>query len=106
MVYSVWNPVAKVYNYFATPADKSDLETPPKPSVRGQTDIGCCVDDITWSLPASAKPMGSGPLAKGMIARDGSAAGALGDIVSGVLSSSFVVGAAIGVIAYKLWFKK
>ena len=95
MIYSVWRPDAKKYDYYEAPGSLAD---DPKPShLTFSPSIGSADSASPWPLPAGAKKTGSGDFAKGVVAT--------GEFQPGSLGIFAVVGlAAFG--AYKLFFKK
>lgn len=99
MLYSVWDGVNKVYDYYQTPGTQADLDTPiPNHLKRAMsTPIGVG-SDVAWPLPQGAIKVGSGPLAKGSIAKigGGSALGAL------EVGGSFIMWLIGGAIVYWL----
>lgn len=88
MLYSVWDPAARRYNYFTAPGD--DSVPPPAPPIHGRI----AAQNAAWPLPKNAIQMGSGPVAKGMIASQHSTG--MGDAVTNSLATV----AAIAVIIY------
>lgn len=72
MVYSVWNPLRKMYDYFETPPSKNEID-PPVPGHLKRTfssPLGLG-SDVAWPLPNRAKKIGSGLEARGMVAMSG-----------------------------------
>lgn len=64
MLYSVWHPGLKRYDYYQT----RELERgTPTPHLE-RLDKGLAPEEAAWTLPSGAQRVGSGPLAKGMIA--------------------------------------
>lgn len=67
MIYSRWRPSGG-YDYFATPETRAlgtDLQTP---RILGTHPIGTPSTELGRPVPAMAKPIGSGPLARGQVA--------------------------------------
>lgn len=98
MTYSVWDPASRMYDYYATPAAAKDVEVPSSKHLRGDTPIGLPAEGAAWPLPANAKRIGRGRIAKGMIAsRGGSALSGPTDSVMNLGVGALV---AIGVVLY------
>lgn len=93
MIYSVWNIGAQRYDYFEAPAKSATHAGPPP--VKSSSSLGATPDQAAWRLPAGAKHVGSGELARGRIASLGGSDGGGFD-----LKQSFVYGV-IGYLLYK-----
>lgn len=69
MIYSLWNPVDNRYSYFSAPKERrgsgDDLPTPVLPK---GTDIGVASTEAGRPIPAGAKAVGTGAMAKGVVA--------------------------------------
>ena len=69
MIFSRWRPDRGGYDYFDSPSTRYGLgDDLPVPVLRNTTDIGVASTDIGRPMPSDAVPVGSGPMAKGMIA--------------------------------------
>lgn len=69
MIFSRWRPDRGGYDYFDSPSTRYGLgDDLPVPILRNTTDIGVASTDIGRPMPIDAAPVGSGPMAKGMIA--------------------------------------
>ena len=66
MIFSVYDPDRKVYTYYEGPGPKGTHAGSPRP--RGRSDLGSSPEEAAWSLPASARKVGDGPMPKGRIA--------------------------------------
>lgn len=86
MIYSVWNPAARLYHYYED--NKPPTATPPTPShLKGQpNELGWASDKASWKLPSGAKQIGTGQQARGMVATSDFDVGGLpwGLILAGV----------------------
>lgn len=66
MIYSVWNPRARRYDYYRT----SEVGTvhAGTPHHIGGGQLGATPDEAAWPLPPGAVKIGSGELARGRVA--------------------------------------
>jgi hypothetical protein len=85
MIYSVWQPGSHVYRYYDVPEQYAD--DVPTPRRSGKSPIGAAPEEISWRLPASAQPVGSGEAPKGVVvhtlpSRPGGGAPSLGSYES------------------------
>lgn len=92
MIYSVWNTGARRYDYYEAHAKPSTHAGAPPAS--SSSSLGATPDQAAWRLPAGARLVGSGDLARGRVASLGGSDGFQLD-----LKQSFVY----GVIGYLLW---
>lgn len=70
MIYSVWNPAQRGYDYYATSeVAPTHATAPPMRSIG----LGAAADEAGWVLPSSARRVGQGEFPKGRIARRGGA---------------------------------
>lgn len=77
MIYSIYNYGSRTYDYYQAPA-KSATHAPVPPRANDQTAMGATADDAAWPLPLGARKVGSGPNAKGRIAKRGGGGMGLG----------------------------
>lgn len=78
MIYSVWNSGARQYDYYQT-SQPSPVHAGAPRHVAKSSPLGATVDDALYPLPPGATRIGSGPIAKGKVARaSGTALGDLG----------------------------
>lgn len=99
MIYSVYNYKTRTYDYFeGTGATGSHAGTPPSPLLSNE--LGMTPEQASWKLPAGARKVGSGPVARGRIAQ--TAGIAMGDISL----PSLAVPLAIGAAALYFWRKR
>ena len=101
MIYSRWRPDTGGYDYFESPGTRFGLgDDLPVPRLTRVSERGACSTDVGRAIPSDARPIGSGPIARGMVAPMGRVqGGVLGaiDFTSGV--AQVVIGAvAIGAI--------
>ena len=80
MIYSVWNGAG--FDYYDGPDKTKD---PSVPSHLGgkSGQLGVVSEEAAWPLPNGAMKVGSGPMARGMIAQHGTGL-ALGDFMEDV----------------------
>jgi len=80
VTHSAWNPRTLRYDYYRAPAHllRSGVIAPPARLPLGGA-LGIAPEDAARPLPAGARPVGSGPSARGMIAspRGGAALGSI-----------------------------
>lgn len=97
MIYSVWNPVAKQYDYFQSPSKPTDADTPVPNHLKSKpkSPVGLS-SDVAWPLPSDAVRVGSGLIAKGSIAMVGGEVGLSGFEIGGIPVIPVVIVAAIG----------
>ncbi len=99
MIFSRFRPDTGGYDYFDSPSTRfglgDDLPVPRLPQTHA---LGVCSTDIGRALPLDARPIGSGPIARGMIApMDRSARGIAGfDLSSPATKATLAVIAALG----------
>ncbi len=78
MIFSRWRPDTGGYDYFDSPSTRfglgDDLPVPRLPKVHA---LGACSTDIGRALPIDAQKVGSGPIARGMVAPMGRVGGSL-----------------------------
>lgn len=100
MIYSIWNPGTRRFDYYETPAQmrRSNVE---KPSHLGPHNLGATPEQAAWPLPDHAVQVGSGPEARGRVAyaKGSLGDGSLGDVTPRRLLGLGVVGA-LGWILY------
>lgn len=69
MIYSRWRPDTGGYDYFDSPSTRYGLgDDLPVPSLTNTTVLGVASTDIGRPLPSDAVLVGSGPIARGMVA--------------------------------------
>jgi hypothetical protein len=68
MLYSVWRPELKQYDYYAAQPALGDVYNPPPRQLRSHGELGLTPDEAAWPLPGDAKRVGQGVLARGMVA--------------------------------------
>lgn len=66
-VYSVWNGAG--FDYFEAASTPGDPSLPHHIAKRSGK-LGVVAEEAGWPLPAGARKVGSGPMAKGMIAHE------------------------------------
>jgi hypothetical protein len=96
MRYSVWE--GKQYSYYEAPGELDDGVFAPPARVRSYSRIGIAPDDAARPLPASARLVGRGPVAQGLIATRN--AGPLGFLP---IDSGTVKLAVYGIIGWYVW---
>lgn len=101
MIFSRWRPDTGGYDYFNSLSTRYGLgDDLPVPRLSPIHALGVCSTDIGRTLPADATPVGSGPLAKGMVAPMGTLgstlSGALGAITNAGFAAWVLVAAAVG----------
>ena len=77
MIYSVWVPGERRYDYYSVGGLPIEDDTP-TPSFGGGSKIGFAPGEATWDLPANAQKVGTGVRARGIVIHPGGARGALG----------------------------
>lgn len=69
MIFSRWRPDTGGYDYFDSPSTRYGLgDDLPVPRLPRTSSLGTASTDIGRLIPDDAKPIGSGPLARGMVA--------------------------------------
>jgi hypothetical protein len=69
MIFSRWRPDTGGYDYFDSPSTRFGLgDDLPVPRLSNTTELGVASTDVGRPLPADAVHVGSGPIARGMIA--------------------------------------
>ncbi len=74
LTYSVWSPQKRGYDYYEAPGNLRAGVIAPRPSISASSVLGATVDEAARRLPSGAKYVGSGELARGMIATRNSGA--------------------------------
>jgi len=67
VIYSVLNPRNREYDYFET-GEVEPWHAPAPPLPSSASALGATPEQIAWPLPRGARPIGSGPEARGRIA--------------------------------------
>lgn len=102
MIYSVYNPTSKTYDYYEGPGPGGTHAGTP-PIARGRNALGATPEQASWKVPAGAKRVGRGPVARGRIAELGGLSsfglGDVGDIAANPLA--FAALAVAGYFMYK-----
>lgn len=101
MMYSVWNQPARKFDYYETTQEQLGANTP-APKHISASKLGVPADHAGWPLPANAKLVGSGDMAKGRIARNPRIPSKALGAFSGV-SRSTVGMVGLGLAAFLLW---
>ena len=100
MIYSVWDPARKVYDYYNAPSRQLDgAASAPRPGHLQPKALGVTPEQAAWRLPSAAQPIGSGKYPRGMIAERGGLSG-LGILPFDLTGPNLVV---LGVIGYFAW---
>jgi hypothetical protein len=104
MIFSRWRPDTGGYDYFDSPSTRYGLgDDLPVPRLPATSPLGVASTDIGRAIPVDGKLIGSGPIARGMVApMNRSGLKGLGLDTS---SASFQLGAAVviaGVIGFLL----
>lgn len=99
MIFSRWRPDTGGYDYFDSQSTRfglgDDLPVPRLPKVHA---LGACSTDIGRALPIDARPVGSGPIARGMVAPMGRLRGFAGlDLADNAVKMVLAVACALGV---------
>ena len=69
MIFSRWRPDTGGYDYFDSPSTRYGLgDDLPVPRLTNTTELGVSSTDIGREIPGDASLIGSGPLARGMVA--------------------------------------
>jgi hypothetical protein len=69
MIFSRWRPDTGGYDYFDSPSTRYGLgDDLPVPNLPKTSPLGVASTDIGRSVPSDARLVGSGPLARGMVA--------------------------------------
>ena len=93
MIFSQWRPDGG-YEYYATTSRRALGSDLPTPSLPMSSVIGVASTDIGRPMPAGAKRVGSGPIARGQIVRMASTAG-LGMLPAAVGDMALLAAAAL-----------
>ncbi len=70
MIYSVWSPTRRSYDYYETP-EPTPTHTPARGTIPSSSKLGATPEQAAWRLPMGARRVGSGPTARGRIAQTG-----------------------------------
>ncbi len=69
MIFSRWRPDTGGYDYFDSPSTRYGLgDDLPVPRLTNTTELGVASTDIGRPIPGDAVLVGSGPIARGMVA--------------------------------------
>ena len=102
MIYSVWKPSARAYDYYRSQEGVSDDGPVPRGSASSK--LGAAPSDISWRVPVGAVPVGRGPDARGIIVHRppiGNGIPALGDAGAESSTRSLTF---LAIIAAGLWY--
>jgi hypothetical protein len=113
MLYSVYRPELKVYDYYQTPATPDDARNPPNDDVAGRTarggrdgmDLGVSSERAGYRLPGHARRIGQGLPPRGMVVTITPQA-SMGSVASDATFGTLAAVAAIGGVAILVWGKK
>lgn len=94
MLYSVWDPSARSYDYYQTAA--AAPTAPPDPTHLERKALGLATEEAAWPLPSDARWVGRGAVARGVVAAK---RGALGSFAGGKTAPA--IGFALA--AWLLW---
>lgn len=98
MNYSVWNQGAGRFDYYATAKAQREVNTEPPGHLRGGRQLGSTPEEAAWPLPAGAKRIGQGAMARGRIASRGRRSLGGVDVDPGMLKIGM-----LGLSAYLVW---
>jgi hypothetical protein len=98
MTYSVWNQGAGLFDYYETAKAQREVNVEPPGHLRGGRQLGATPEEAAWPLPAGAKRIGQGSLARGRIA--GAGGGALGAFA---LDPGLLKLGMLGLSAFLVW---
>lgn len=87
MIYSVWRPELRQYDYYEDGVQTAAFPTPRHLSGR------IAADAAGWPLPGGARKVGAGPVVRGQVATSGT---------DGFVSNTYVF-IGIGILGYALW---
>ena len=79
MIYSVWVPGERRYDYYSV-GELIEDDTPAPKFKSSPSKIGYAPGQATWELPKEARAVGSGPRARGVVVHPG----ALGDFTDSI----------------------
>jgi hypothetical protein len=99
MRYSVWNQVAREYDYYEAPTVQKSANTPVPSHIRAKP-LGATIDQAAWPLPSTAKLIGRGKLAEGRIASKG---GGLMTLGAFGMDTNTIGMIGFGFAAFMLW---
>lgn len=105
MLYSVWNQAGGDFLYFDDGQAQEKLNEV-KPTHLRERALGSTIDQAAWPLPASARPIGRGPVPVGRVAAAGGQG--LGGIALGDVSPTVkaVLLAGAGLLAWHVLLRK
>jgi hypothetical protein len=100
MIFSRWRPDTGGYDYFDSPSTRyglgDDLPVPRLPKVHA---LGACSTDVGRAIPSDAVAIGSGPIARGMVAPMGKVGGGLLGAIDFALSDAGAKALLFGALA-------
>lgn len=67
VIYSVWNPATRSYDYWQA-TERTGTHAPNPAPMIGSSELGATPEEAAWRLPAHARRIGSGDLPRGRIA--------------------------------------
>ena len=91
MIYSVWNPAARAFDYYVSP-EVQPTHTPAARHVPA-SGLGATPEETAWPLPPTARKVGAGPQAQGRIATMSGFETARGNLtIAAVLVAAYFIG--------------
>lgn len=114
MLYSVYRPELKVYDYYQTPAEADDARNPPRDDVAGRQArtgndgkmLGVSSERAGYRLPGHARKIGQGIPPRGMIVTLSAGGSTMGSFTSDLTFGSVATLAGLGALAVVIWGKK
>lgn len=104
MIFSRWRPDSGGYDYFDSPSTRYGLGNDlPVPRLSQPTALGACSTDIGRAIPSDAVAIGSGPIARGMVAPMGKVGGLMLGAIDLTSSAAKFVLVGAGVVAIWLF---
>ncbi len=99
--YSVWNQGTGLFDYYESSRAQATLNVEKPTHLRGSQTLGAFVGEAAWPLPSDARPVGSGSMAIGRVARARGSVSATGDVFdSDTVRAGVLIGAAFLLYKY------
>lgn len=98
MIYSVWVPEARRYDYYSV-GEAIEDDTPAPSFSSGPSKLGYAPGEASWDLPAGAKPIGQGQRARGVVVHPQ----AVGDLDLGSKPIKWLLYVGIAFAAWKVF---
>lgn len=100
MIYSVWNPGSRAFDYYRGPQRMKGANVG-KPGHLKAHELGATPEQAAWPLPAGAVRVGQGAEARGRVAHIEGGKASMGDVVTPRNAAKAAILAGLGWLVYR-----